>query len=60
MHLMNSKRAISPLIATILLVILASALGVIAMSWGRAQLEEGSYCPVVIGLRFIELNNELD
>ena len=58
MHLMKSKKAISPLIATILLVILASALGVIAMSWGRAQLEEGSYCPVVIGLKFIELNQE--
>jgi len=55
---MKNKRAISPLIATILLVILASALGIIAMSWGRAQLEEGSYCPVAIGLRFIELNNE--
>ena len=58
MCLMKSKRAISPLLATILLVILASALGVIAMSWGRAQLEEGSYCPVTIGLNFIELNQE--
>jgi hypothetical protein len=59
MHLMKSKKAISPLVATLLLVLLATALGVIAMSWGRAQLEEGSYCPVVIGLKFIELNQDL-
>jgi hypothetical protein len=58
MNFIKSKKAISPLLATILLVILASALGVIAMSWGRAQLEEGSYCPVVIGLKIIELNQE--
>jgi len=55
---MKNKRGISPLLATVMLVILASALGVIAMSWGRAQLEEGSYCPVVIGLKIIELNQE--
>ncbi len=58
MHLLKSKKAISPLIATLLLVLLATGLGVIAMSWGRAQLEEGSYCPVFIGLKIIELNQE--
>jgi hypothetical protein len=58
MHLLKSKRGISPLIATLLLVLLATALGVVAMSWGRAQLEEGSYCPVSIELEIIELNQE--
>jgi len=58
MHLLKSKKAISPLLATLLLVIVATGLGVIAMSWGRAQLEEGSYCPVAIGLKIIELNNQ--
>jgi hypothetical protein len=38
--------------------VLATSLGVIAMSWGRAQLEDASYCPVTIGLKIIELNQQ--
>ncbi len=53
-----NKTGISPLIATILLVFLAAALGVLAMSWGRAQLEDAAVCPVNIGLNIIELNKE--
>ncbi|MBW2966354.1 hypothetical protein KY342_04590 [Candidatus Woesearchaeota archaeon] len=58
MHLLKSRKAISPLLATILLVVLATSLGVIAMSWGRAQLEDASYCPITIGLKIIELNQQ--
>ena len=58
MCLLKNKRGVSPLVATLLLVLLATALGVVAMSWGRAQLEEGSYCPVAIEMKVIELNQE--
>ncbi|MBR9691501.1 hypothetical protein GOV06_01830 [Candidatus Woesearchaeota archaeon] len=55
--LRNSKRGVSPLIATILLLIFAIGLGVILMNWGRAQVEAASKCAVNIGIDVIELNN---
>ena len=36
---MKSKRGVSPLIATVLLIAFAVALGAVVMNWGRAQLE---------------------
>ncbi|MBW3004921.1 hypothetical protein KY310_03745 [Candidatus Woesearchaeota archaeon] len=36
----RSKKAVSPLIATILLIIFSIALGAVVMSWGEAYIEE--------------------
>lgn len=38
----NSKRGISPLVATVLLVCFAVALGGVVMSWGQDLVEEGA------------------
>jgi flagellin-like protein len=47
----NSKRGVSPLIATVLLIAFAVALGAVVMNWGRAQLDPGQQnqgsCPSV-------------
>ena len=53
-----NKRGVAPLVATIFLIILAVALGVVVMNFGRAQIEEAAQCPVNIGLKFVELNNQ--
>ena len=37
--LINSKKGVSPLIATVLLIAFAVALGAVVMNWGRAQLD---------------------
>ncbi len=37
---LKSKRALSPLIATILLVVFALVIGTITMSWGRSYVEK--------------------
>lgn len=58
MALLKSKKALSPLIATILLLVFAVGLGIIVMSWGKARVEAGSTCPVILDLNFIELNNQ--
>ena len=52
-----NKRGVSPLIATILLLIFAIGLGVIVMNWGRAQVEAASKCTIDTGLTVVELNN---
>lgn len=36
----RSKKAVSPLIATILLIVFSIALGAVVMSWGEAYIEE--------------------
>ncbi|MBW2963238.1 hypothetical protein KY306_00480 [Candidatus Woesearchaeota archaeon] len=53
-----NKRGIAPLIATILLIVLAVGLGVLVMNFGRAQIEETARCSVNIGLKFVELNTQ--
>jgi len=57
MIILKSKKGVSPLIATVLLLIVAIIVGVMVMSWGRAQLEEASECTLDVGLFFVELNN---
>ena len=52
-----NKKGISPLIATILLLLLAIGLGVVVMNWGRAQVEAASKCAINTGLKIVELNN---
>ena len=37
---LNSKRGVSPLIATVLLIAFAVALGAVVMNWGRSYVEE--------------------
>ncbi len=55
--LKRSKKGISPLLATVLLLIFAVGLGVIVMNWGRAQVEAASKCAVDTGLSIVKLNN---
>ena len=38
--MLESKRAISPLIATVLLIVFSVALGAVVMSWGETYIEE--------------------
>ncbi len=56
---MNSK-GISPLIATLLLLSFAIAIGVVVMNFGRAQVELEASCPVDIGLDFLEIGGQQD
>lgn len=56
--LFKIKKAVSPLVATVLLLVVAIIVGVLVMSWGRAQLEEASECTIDVGLIFVELNQE--
>lgn len=52
-----NKKGVSPLVATVLLLVFAIGLGVIVMNWGRAQVEAASKCAVDTGLSIVELNN---
>src|SRR3989344_3157546 len=47
-----NKKAITPLMVTLLLVSFAVAVGVVVMNIGQAQVEEGAVCPVDIGFVF--------
>jgi len=40
--MIKSKRAVSPLIATVLLIAFAVALGAVVMNWGRSYVEAGA------------------
>lgn len=46
------KKAITPLMITLLLVSFAVAVGTVVMNLGSAQVEAGAECPVNIGLKF--------
>tara|TARA_Y100000310_G_scaffold190615_1_gene190600 strand:+ start:9701 stop:10156 length:456 start_codon:yes stop_codon:yes gene_type:complete len=46
----NWKKGIAPLIATLLLVSFAVAIGVVVMNLGKAQVELGAQCVIDIGL----------
>jgi len=52
------KRGIAPLIATVLLIVLAIGLGVVVMNFGRAQIENSARCSVNIGFGLLSLNNQ--
>jgi len=53
-----NKKGISPLIATFLLISFAVALGVVIMSFGRAQVELEAECPINIGLKVSNIGGE--
>jgi uncharacterized membrane protein YwzB len=55
---MLGKRGIAPLLATVLLIVLAVGLGVVVMNFGRAQIEIAAQCSVDIGLDSVELNGK--
>ncbi len=44
-ELFSSKRAISPLIATVMLIAFAVALGAVVMNWGKGYIEESGIIP---------------
>lgn len=63
-----SRKAVSPLIATVLLIAFAVALGAVVMNWGRGYVDETTAfasektakeirCSMDIGLKFIEFND---
>ena len=47
-----SKKGITPLMITLLLVSFAVAVGVMVMNFGRAQVEDAAECAIDIGLKF--------
>lgn len=55
-----NKRGISPLIATLLLISFAVALGVVIMNFGRAQVELEAQCPINVGLKISNIGGQDD
>jgi len=55
---MKSKRGMAPLLATLVLIVMAGALGVLVMNFGRAQIEVAAQCAVDINLDFVTLNGK--
>ncbi|MBD3355224.1 hypothetical protein GF361_04535 [Candidatus Woesearchaeota archaeon] len=55
--LKRSKKGISPLLATVILLVFAVGLGIVVMNWGRAHVEAASKCAVDTGLSIVNLNN---
>ena len=55
-----NKRGIAPLVATLLLISFAVALGVVIMNFGRAQVELEAQCAIDIGLKFSEIGGKED
>ncbi|MEK6846388.1 MAG: hypothetical protein AABY26_06515 [Nanoarchaeota archaeon] len=54
----NKKKAITPLIATFLLISFAVALGVVIMNFGRAEVEAGAQCPMNLEMRLLQISGE--
>ncbi|MDP3990244.1 MAG: hypothetical protein Q8Q01_03495 [archaeon] len=55
---MKDKKGITPIMATVLLLSFAVAIGVVVMNFGRAQVEESAECPVDIGLKLAEISGQ--
>jgi len=55
---MNWKKAMAPLVATLLLISFAVALGIVIMNFGRAQVDLEAQCPIEVGLEFSEISGE--
>lgn len=53
LDVLRKKRGLSPLIATVLLIAFAVALGAVVMNWGQAQLQTGSCAKVEIDFEII-------
>lgn len=48
----------APLVATLLLIAFAVALGVVIMNFGRAQVEMEAQCTINVGMKFAEVSGE--
>jgi len=55
---MMDKRGMAPLVATLLLIAFAVALGVVIMNFGRAQVEMEAQCTINVGLKFSKIGGE--
>ena len=55
---MADKKGITPIMATVLLLSFAVAIGVVVMNFGRAQVEDSAECPVDIGLKLAEIGGQ--
>ena len=53
-----NKRGIAPLVATLLLISFAVALGVVIMNFGRAQVELEAECAINIGLKLANIGDQ--
>ena len=53
-----NKRGIAPLVATLLLISFAVALGIVIMNFGQAQVELEAQCPIEIGLHLSEIGGQ--
>src|SRR3989344_4443035 len=53
-----NRKAVTPIMITLLLISFAVAVGVVVMSFGRAQIEEEAQCPIEIGLKFAVINGK--
>jgi len=53
-----NKKAITPLMASILLISFAVAVGVAVMNFGKAQVEDNATCPLTIGVKFAVIGGE--
>ena len=51
-HIKWNKKAITPIIATVLMISFAVAVGVVVMNLGSAQVEEQAQCPVEVAMTF--------
>jgi hypothetical protein len=56
--IIKNKKAITPLMATFLLISFAVALGVTIMNLGSAEVEESAECPISLGLKFSNIGGE--
>jgi len=54
----RSKKGITPIMATLLLISFAVAVGVVVMNLGRAQVESDAQCAIEIGLKFSEISGQ--
>ncbi|GAF78861.1 unnamed protein product [marine sediment metagenome] len=52
-----NKKAISPLLSTLVLIFLAIGVGIIVMNWGRTEIEVRAVCAVDTGIKIVELNS---
>jgi flagellin-like protein len=53
-----NKRGISPIIATLLLISFAVAIGVVIMNFGRAQVELEAQCAIDAGMKLANIGGE--
>ena len=49
---LKNKKAVTPLMISLLLVSFAIAVGVVIMNLGQAQVEEGAVCPITLDMKF--------